>query len=112
MEDKKLKLQKELETLEAGMNHTDFWRNKEKAQATIRRIAELKTEIADEGKYDAGDAVMTIFSGAGGDDAEDFSAMLLNMYLKFFAKKNFSVTVIHKNENDHGGYRNITVEIS
>jgi peptide chain release factor 2 len=103
---------KELENLEKAMAQADFWNDKEKAQATIRKIAELKAEIAGEGKYDAGNAVMTIFSGAGGDDAEDFSAMLLNMYLKFCDKKGYGVKFLHQNENDHGGYRNITLEIS
>lgn len=112
MEDKKETLQKELETLEAEMNSADFWMNKDRAQAAIKRIAEIKAEIAGEGKYDSGDAVMTIFSGAGGDDAEDFSGILLNMYRKFCERKNFSMTVLHENENDHGGYRNVTVEIS
>ena len=55
---------------------------------------------------------MTIFSGAGGDDAEDFSAMLLKMYLKYFEKKNWSCRILHENQNDHGGYRNITIEIN
>ena len=54
---------------------------------------------------------MTIFSGAGGDDAEDFSRILLEMYLKFFDKRKWGYSIIHKNENDHGGYRNITLEI-
>lgn len=94
------------------MSSASFWSNKDKAQATIRQIAELKAKIAGEGRYDSGDAVMTIFSGAGGDDAEDFSAILLKMYMKFFDRKGFSMTVLHENENDHGGYRNITVEIS
>ncbi len=105
-------LKQELDKLEAEMNSADFWVNKEKAQATIRRIQELKSEIEGGGKYDKGNAIMTIFSGAGGDDAEDFSAMLLNMYLKFCVQKNFTVTILHKNENDNGGYRNITIEIS
>ena len=65
----------------------------------------------DKGKYDKGGAVMTIFSGAGGDDAEDFSAMLYRMYLKFFQRKGWETHLLHKNENDHGGYRNITVEV-
>lgn len=112
MSDDKKNLQSELDNLEAEMSQADFWSNKDKAQATIRRIAELKAEIAGEGKYDAGDAVMTIFSGAGGDDAEDFSAILLKMYMRFFDRKGFNMTVLHENENDHGGYRNITVEIS
>ncbi len=105
-------LQKEIEILEADMQTADFWANKDKAQATIKKIAELKAEIAGEGKYDAGDAVMTIFSGAGGDDSEDFSSMLLNMYRKYCEKNGFGMTVLHENENDHGGYRNVTVEIS
>lgn len=94
------------------MNEPDFWRDKTKAQADIRRLQELKDEAAGVGKYDRGDAIMTIFSGAGGDDAEDFSRILLEMYMKFFDRQGFGYGVVHKNENDHGGYRNITLEIS
>ena len=54
---------------------------------------------------------MTIFSGAGGDDAEDFSAMLLDMYLKYTRRENLDVKILHENKNDHGGYRNVTLEI-
>jgi peptide chain release factor 2 len=103
---------KKLAELENAMNSADFWADKNKAQATIRQIAELKAEIAGVGKYDAGDAILTILSGAGGDDAEDFSKMLLQMYFKFFDKMNWSYQVLDMNENDHGGYRNITVEVS
>lgn len=105
-------LKNELQKLEEKMVEPNFWSNKDLAQSIIKRIGELKSEIAGEGKYDKGDAVMTIFSGAGGDDAEDFSAILFNMYLKYCQKKNFGITILHQNENDHGGYRNITIEIS
>ncbi len=101
----------ELEKLETEMNSADFWADKDKAQATIRKIQELKAEIEGRGKYDKGDAVMTIFSGAGGDDAEDFSAMLLHMYMKFCQNHGFETRFIHQNENDHGGFRNVTIEI-
>jgi peptide chain release factor 2 len=110
--DEKQDLQKELENLESAMSRGDFWADKDVAQATIKRIAEVKAEIAGEGKYDKGNALMSIFSGAGGDDAEDFSGMLLNMYLKFFERRGFSVKFLHQNENDHGGYRNLTLEIT
>jgi len=93
------------------MSSTEFWADKDKARASIREYEALKNELAGAGKYDAGGAVMTIFSGAGGDDAEDFSRILLEMYLKFFEKKKWGYSTIHKNENDHGGYRNITLEI-
>ncbi|MEK7148712.1 MAG: PCRF domain-containing protein [Patescibacteria group bacterium] len=97
--------------LEAEMVTTDFWSDKAHAQSVIKEIAEIKEKIAGVGKYDRGNAVMTIFSGAGGDDAEDFSSMLLTMYLKFFEKQNFETSLLHENKNDHGGYRNITIEI-
>lgn len=112
MSDKKEQLQKELSDLELEMNSSDFWSNKERAQATIKRIQDIKLDIEGGGKYDAGGAVMTIFSGAGGDDAEDFSSMLLTMYLKFCAKSNFDVSLLHENKNNHGGFRNVTIEIN
>jgi peptide chain release factor 2 len=113
--DEKNYLQKELENLESAMARADFWSDKDVAQATIRRVQELKAEIESGGavgKYDRGNALMSIFSGAGGDDAEDFSGMLLNMYLKFFERRGFGVKFLHQNENDHGGYRNLTLEIT
>ena len=107
MEDKLLKIKE----LEEFMRSADFWSDKVKAQAAIKELNELKQEAAGIGKYDKGDAIMTILSGAGGDDAEDFSRILIGMYCKYFDAKNWSYSVIHKNENDHGGYRNITIEI-
>lgn len=112
MADKKLELEQKIKDLEAHMSEPGFWNDKAHAQEVIKEYEATKTELSGEGKYDKGDAVMTIFSGAGGDDSEDFSAMLLEMYQKYFAKMGWNVKTIHKNENDHGGYRNITVEVN
>jgi peptide chain release factor 2 len=105
-------IKKKIEEIEVEMNSADFWSNKNEAQAKIKELEEWKDKLAGVGKYDKGGAVMTIFSGAGGDDAEDFSRILLEMYLKFFDKNKWQYSIIHKNENDHGGYRNITLEIN
>ena len=80
----KEEIQKKIEEIERAMNSAEFWVDKDKAQAMIREHEALKNKLTGVGKYDAGGAVMTIFSGAGGDDAEDFSRMLLEMYQKFF----------------------------
>ncbi|HYC83265.1 MAG TPA: PCRF domain-containing protein [Candidatus Paceibacterota bacterium] len=104
-------LKARIEALEAQMLKPDFWANKDQAQAIIRDIQVLKEELAGAGKYDKGDAIVTVFAGAGGDDAEDFSRILLEMYLKYAERKNFGVTVLHENQNTHGGYRNITFEV-
>ena len=103
---------KRLEELETQMAGADFWADKAKAQVVIKQIADLKAEIAGAGKYDSGDTIMTIMAGAGGIDAEDFARMLFQMYTKFFDKQGWGYRLLHKNENDHGGYRNITLEIS
>lgn len=107
----KEEIEKKIDELETRMTLADFWSNKDSAQASIRELQSLKDELEGVGKYDKGGAVMTIFSGAGGDDAEDFSRILLEMYLKLFVRKGWSYTLLHKNENDHGGFRNITLDI-
>ncbi len=97
--------------IERLMNEPDFWADKEAAQAAIKQYQELKDKLAGVGVYDKGDAVITIFSGAGGDDAEDFTHMLFEMYLKYAARQGWGVSVVHEHENDHGGYRNITFHV-
>lgn len=105
-------LQKQIEELEAQMYDSHFWDDKVRAQAILKEIADLKEKLAGKGKFDKGDAIMNILSGAGGTDAEDFSQILFSMYTKYFTKKGWGYRVLHSNENDHGGFRNITIEIS
>lgn len=112
MNSEKEKIQAKIVDIEAKMTESDFWSNKEKAQETIKELQNLKDSLGGIGKCDRGDAIMTILSGAGGDDSEDFSAMLVRMYRKYCENKGWSLSVIHSNENDHGGFRNITLEIS
>jgi peptide chain release factor 2 len=101
-----------IKEIEDAMMAPDFWVNKDHAQALIKELQELKTIAEGGGKYDKANAVMTIFSGAGGDDSEDFSAMLVRMYFKYFERRGWGYEVVHANENDHGGYRNITIEVN
>ncbi|HNW71733.1 MAG TPA: PCRF domain-containing protein [Candidatus Paceibacterota bacterium] len=108
---KENEIDKKIKELEDEMNSTSFWSDKEKAKNTIREIEELKNKKEGIGKYDKGNAIITIVSGAGGDDAEDFSRMLLDMYLKYADKKNFGISFIHEHKNDNGGYRNVSFEI-
>lgn len=103
--------QKRIREIEEQMGNADFWADKTKSQAYIRELNELKAEKDGQNKYDRGNAIVTIFSGAGGDDAEDFSAILFRMYRKYIDKKGWSVVLLHSHENDHGGFRNVSFEI-
>ena len=77
------KIQLQITELEVSMSAPDFWSDKTRAQATIKELQALKDQLSGVGKYDRSDAILTILSGAGGDDAEDFSGMLLRMYSKY-----------------------------
>ena len=105
-------IDQEIIELEARMNSLDFWNDKEKAQAAIKRLRELKDKKEGVGVLDKGNAVMTFLAGAGGDDSEDFARMLFEMYDAYFSSHNFSYMVLHDNKNDHGGFRNLTLEVS
>ena len=107
----KEKIQQKINDLENAMGAADFWQDKARAQTAIKELGLLKAELEGVGKYDKGNAVLSILSGAGGDDAEDFSAMLVRMYRRYAESKGWGWNVIHSNENDHGGFRNITIEI-
>lgn len=104
--------QTKLRELEERMSSADFWSDKVAAQAVLREISQLKDEILGVEKYDKGDAVFTIFSGAGGDDAEDFSRILFEMYRKYAVRQGWEVYLLHEHKNDHGGYRNIAFEVN
>lgn len=108
----KQQLQQELDAIEARMMQADFWADKEKAQADIARMQDIKDEMEGFGKYDKGPAIMTIFAGAGGDDSEDFVRMLYAMYQKYCDTKGWQVAVLDSHPTDHGGYRNISLEIT
>ena len=100
-----------IEEIEREMTSPDFWADKARAQEKVKEFNELKEQLLGVGRYEKGNALLTILAGAGGDDAEDFAAMLARMYQKFAEKSGLEVSIFHQNENDHGGYRNITFEI-
>ena len=100
--------------LEVMMASPDFWLDKEEAQKFVREYQALRAGPLPAGRqaHDAGNATLAILAGAGGDDAEDFARMLRRMYEGYAVRKGWRVRELHANENDHGGYRNLTLEIS
>jgi len=93
------------------MEAPDFWSNPSEAQSLIKELQDLKVEAEGGSAWDRGGAIVSFIAGAGGDDAEDFAAMLLTMYRKFAEKRGWGMRMLHENANDHGGYRNVSVEI-
>ena len=100
-----------LAEIEALMASPDFWSDKDNAQAVVREYQFLKEGGGDD-PHDAGGATLAILAGAGGDDAEDFAHMLRKMYEGYADTKKWNVRELHANENNHGGYRNLLLEIT
>jgi peptide chain release factor 2 len=107
----KEEIEKRIAEIEAAMGQPDFWVDKNKAQQLVKELQELKVQAEGAGAFEKGNAVLSLVAGAGGDDAEDFAHMLYEMYRKYSEGRGWGMRVLHKNENDHGGYRNLSVEI-
>ncbi|OGZ99471.1 MAG: peptide chain release factor 2, partial [Candidatus Sungbacteria bacterium RIFCSPHIGHO2_02_FULL_47_11] len=79
------------------------------------RKAELQTFLS--GTYDKGNALLTITAGAGGQDSQDWVALLLRMYERYCAKKGWKVKVLHESFGDPGpegriGVKQVTFEVA
>jgi len=111
MENGKPDKEERIAQIEYEMCQPDFWSNPEKAQALIQELQDLKTEKEGGSPYDKCRAVISIYAGAGGDDAEDFASILFRMYQKLFERKGWGWHILHIHENDHGGYRNLSFEV-
>jgi len=103
---------KRIQEIETAMASPDFWSDKDGAQALIKEMKDLQAVADGVSKHDRGDAVISILAGAGGDDAEDFAGMLFRMYQGYASQQGYSVSFLDDSENDHGGYRNVTFEVS
>lgn len=98
--------------IEELMARPDFWADKDAAQAALKEYQDLKAGASAGEGYDRSDALVSIVSGAGGDDAEEFSRILFEMYQKYAARKGWKTALIDANQNSLGGYRSISFEIS
>ncbi len=67
------------------------------------KIEKWEIQIFLSGKYDKGSAVLSIYSGAGGQDAQDWTTILLRMYERYCSLKGFQVKILHQAFGEAGG---------
>ena len=146
--------EEELIQMQSLMSDADFWKDKEKAEETVKRMGQM-SELVDSykeiqsgiqslqkdlnedkfyeirrmvkrlevlaiftGKYDSSNALISINSGAGGQDASDFAGMLFDMYRGYAESKGYKLTVIDENLDDFQSklgsrpIKSITFEVS
>ncbi len=111
------------------------WKNLEKRISDTLELAELgdptlqpelEAEIADittelsrlematllGGKYDRGNALLTINTGEGGTDAQDWAAMLERMYLRWCERRGFSTEILDQTEGEEAGIKTVSIAVN
>lgn len=77
-----------------------------------RQLEKFELEQMLSGEYDSADAILSINSGAGGTDAQDWANMLLRMYLRWVEKRGWKSELLDKLEGEEAGIKSATIKIS
>ena len=130
----------EIKQIEREMESSSFWLNKEESVKKSKTLSEMKREIEYyefikllegegdsealekslnvmelkiflSGKYDKGNAFVSVHAGQGGTEACDWAEMLLRMYIKFSEKTGFKVELIDKNNGEEAGIKSAVLKI-
>jgi peptide chain release factor 2 len=72
------------------------------------RLAELEEQRLFSGRYDAGDALVTVNAGAGGTDAQDWAEMVLRMLMRWAERRGFSVELLEVSPGEEAGIKSAT----
>lgn len=73
--------------------------------------AKLRQQLKFNGQYDDHDAIISIFAGAGGTDAQDWTQMLLRMYSRWAEKSHSTAKVLDVMSGEEAGIKSVTLEI-
>ena len=68
-----------------------------------QEVMRAETQTFFSGKYDKGNAALSVYAGAGGKDAEDWAALLVRMYRRFAEKKEWRASTIHEHWGEYQG---------
>jgi peptide chain release factor 2 len=128
------KAAKTMRKLEDYRKFVKFWGNIEKEAAELLEMSEVLGEDAEEGmrleieqktldlealfaknefqvlmngKYDEADAIVTLRSGAGGVDAQDFTEMLFRMYLRYCEIQGYKAEIVQQSRGEEAGVKSV-----
>jgi peptide chain release factor 2 len=76
-----------------------------------KKLAALEEARLFGGEYDSGDAVVTVRSGAGGTDSQDWAEMLLRMYMRWVERRGFKAEMNEASEGDEAGLKSATFTV-
>jgi peptide chain release factor 2 len=98
--------------LELASDDGDLGDVEEAVNALKRQLERVQEDALFSGEYDAGDAVVTLQAATGGTDAQDWTEMLLRMYLRWAADRGFQTELIEASPGEEAGLKSATFTIS
>ncbi len=80
--------------------------------SVLTLVDELEFKNMLSGEDDRRNAILTIHSGAGGTESQDWAEMLYRMYLRYCDRRGFSVALVDELEGEGAGIKSVTLEIT
>jgi peptide chain release factor 2 len=84
----------------------------EQIASVEERLAELEEQRLFSGRYDAGDALVTVNAGAGGTDAQDWAEIVLRMEMRWAERRGFGVELLELSPGEEAGIKSATFRAS
>ncbi len=80
----------------------------EQIRSVQERLDQLEEQRLFSGRYDTGDALVTVNAGAGGTDAQDWAEMLLRMEMRWAERRGFGVELLEASPGEEAGIKSAT----
>ncbi len=84
---------------------------KRQVESITERFMSAKEELKFIGPFDDHDAIVSIHAGAGGTDAQDWTQMLLRMYVRWAEGQGYTIKTIDESGGEEAGIKSVTLEI-
>jgi peptide chain release factor 2 len=100
---------RELAAMDGGEMEDEIAASLRPLRAELERLQEAALF---DGEYDAGDAVLTLQSGTGGTDAQDWTEMMLRMYERWAANRGYKVELLEASPGEEAGLKSATLTVA
>lgn len=78
-------------------------------KAIVSALEKMEFQVRMSGKHDRSDALLSIHAGAGGTESQDWTEMLLRMYLRWAEGRKYRTEIVDSMRGDEAGLKSVTV---